>query len=110
MCMWILYLCDQLCHCIHSLRSQYSPVFGQAGLTIDWNWTFQARGVSSYACMLFCEGVCVCVCDICLKYVFVYFCVFITFLHVIKWGSIAQVSTSWTSLAKGARSYTRGGS
>ena len=39
-----------------------------------------------------------------------YFCVFITFLHVIKWGSIAQVSSSWTSLARGARSYTRGAS
>ena len=32
--------------------------------------------------------------------------VFITYLHVINWGSIVQVSTSWTSLARGARSYT----
>ena len=33
-------------------------------------------------------------------------CVFLTFLHVIKWGSIVQVSTSWTSQARRARSYT----
>ena len=32
--------------------------------------------------------------------------VFLTFLHVIKWGSIVQVSTSWTSHARSARSYT----
>ena len=30
-------------------------------------------------------------------------CVFITFLHVIKWGSIAHVSTSWTSQARTRR-------
>ena len=46
----------------------------------------------------------------CLEYVHVcvYLCVFITFpfLHVIKWGSIVQVSTSWTSLTRGASSYT----
>ena len=29
-------------------------------------------------------------------------CVFLTFLHVFKWGSIAQVSTSWTSQARRA--------
>ena len=29
-------------------------------------------------------------------------CVFLIFLHVIKWGSIAQVSSSWTSLARRA--------
>ena len=86
-----------------------SLVFGQAGLTIDLNWTSQARGVSC-TCSLFCECVCMCVCVcVCVEYVCVYFCVFITFLHVIKWGSIAQVS-SWTSLARGARSYTRGAS
>ena len=50
-----------------------SLVFGQAGLTIDWNWTSQARGVSSYTCTLFCECVCVCVCSICLEYVFLCF-------------------------------------
>ena len=38
-----------------------SLVFGQAGLTIDWNWTSQARGVSPCTCTLFCECVCVCV-------------------------------------------------
>ena len=53
-----------------------SLVFGQAGLTIDWNWTSQARGVCSCTCTLFCECVCVCVCvcGICLEYVFVHFC------------------------------------
>ena len=61
-----------------------------------------------YVCML----MYVCVCDMYLEYgleyVCVYLCagsVFITYLHVIKWGSIVQVSTSWTSLARGARSY-----
>ena len=88
-----------------------SLVFGQAGLTIDWNWTSQARGVSSCTCTLFCECVCMCVC-VCVwsMYVCISVRVFITFLHVIKWGSIAQVSSSWTSLARGARSYTIGAS
>ena len=114
-------MCVNVCVCVHvdivlvcsfvSLTSYThiglsSLVFGQAGLTIDWNLTSQARGVCSCTCTLFCECVCVCVCvcGICLEYVF------ITFLHVIKWGSIAQVSTSWTSQARGARSYTRGAS
>ena len=62
-----------------------SLVFGQAGLTIDWNWTSQARGVSC-TCTLFCECVCMCVCVcVCVEYFCVYFCVYITFLHVIKW-------------------------
>ena len=86
--MWILYLCVHLCHLLHIYThiGLSSLVFGQAGLTIDWNWTSQARGVCSCTCTLFFE--CVCVCGICLEYVFVHFCVFITFLHVIKWGSI----------------------
>ena len=47
--------------------------------------------------------VCVCVCVSCVwSTVYVCICVFLTFLHVIKWGSIAQVSTSWTSLARRA--------
>ena len=62
-----------------------------------------------------CVVVCTCVCVYAgleygvYEYVCVYLCVwnvFISFLHVIKWGSIAQVSTRWTSQARGARSYT----
>ena len=85
-----------------------SLVFGQAGLTIDWNWTSQARDVSC-TCTLFCECVCmcvcVCVCGVCM-------CVFLCLYNIsacYQVGSIAQVS-SWTSLARGARSYTRGAS
>ena len=126
-CMCVhVHVCECVCVCVHedivlvcsfvSLTSYThiglsSLVFGQAGLAIDWNWTSQARGVSSCTCTLICECVyvCMCVC-VCVEYVCVYFCVFITFLHVIKWGSIAQVSSSWTSLARGARLYTRGAS
>ncbi|KAL5502843.1 hypothetical protein EMCRGX_G009679 [Ephydatia muelleri] len=35
-----------VCHCVKSLRLTQvsnSLVFGHAGLTIDWNWTSQAR-------------------------------------------------------------------
>ena len=63
-----VYACECVCVCVHvdivlvcsfgSLHSYThiglsSLVFGQAGLTIDWNWTSQARGVCSCTCTLF---------------------------------------------------------
>ena len=48
-------------------------IFGQAGLTIDWNWTSQARevfvhihvrcfvSVCMHVCMWYMSGVCICV-------------------------------------------------
>ena len=97
---------------VSSTQVGLSLVFGQVGLTIDWNWTSQARGVFSCTCtfcvcvcvcMCVCVCVCVCMCVSCVwSTVYVCICVFLTFLHVIKWGSMAQVSTSWTSLARRA--------
>ena len=57
-----------------------SLVFEQAGLTIDWNWTFQARGVSSCTrhvrCFVsVCVCVYVCVCGVCM-------CVFLCFYNI----------------------------
>ena len=54
--MCVLYLCVHLFHLFHPLKW----VFGQVGLTIDWNWTSQDRGVFSCTCT-FCVCVCVCV-------------------------------------------------
>ena len=56
-------------------------------------------------CMCVCVYVCVCVSCV-WSTVYVCICVFLTFLHVIKWGSIVPSSTSWTSQARRARSYT----
>ena len=86
-CMWILYLCVHLSYTHIGLSSL---VFGQAGLTIDWNWTSQARGVcSSCTCTLFCECVCVCVCVWYMSGVCI--CAFLCFYNIsacYKWGSI----------------------
>ena len=66
-------ICEFICVTSYTHIGLSSLVFGQAGLTIDCNWTSQARGVCSCTCTLFCECVCVCVCGICLEYVCVYF-------------------------------------
>ena len=87
-------VCMCMCVCVHvdivlvcsfvSLHSYThiglsSLVFGQAGLTIDWNWTSQARGVCSCTCTLFCECVCVCVSVV---YVWSIICAFLCFYNI----------------------------
>ena len=76
--MCVLYLCVHLFHLFHPLKW----VFGQVGLTIDWNWTSQDRGVFSCTCT-FCVCVSVCVCVVCCVCVHVCgvqcMCVFVCF-------------------------------
>ena len=58
--MCVIFVCSFVSP-VSSTQAGLSLVFGQVGLTIDWNWTSQDRGVFSCTCT-FCVCVCVCVC------------------------------------------------
>jgi hypothetical protein len=52
-CVDILLVCSFVSLTSYTHIGLNGLVFGQAGLTIDWNWTSQARGVCSCTCTLF---------------------------------------------------------